>query len=158
MASGGKKARPAFSLLELVIVVVIVGIVASIAILHLSGGSDRTADAALEHDLTVLRNAIERYVAEHVGKYPTLPEIPDQLTKWTNSAGGVSAAKDAEHIYGPYVRQIPPLPVGARKGMTGISGGPAPGAGWIYNPTTGHIRANTTDIEISPTGVLYKSF
>ncbi len=139
-----RKTDKGFSLLELVIVVVIVGIIAAIAIPRMSRGSAGAADSALAGNLAVLRNAIDLYSAEHGGSYPTVADVTDQLTQYTNDAGVAQVGKDATHYYGPYVRKVPPLPVGAKKGKNGISDVDGLDVGWIYTVATGDIRANTT--------------
>jgi prepilin-type N-terminal cleavage/methylation domain-containing protein len=148
----------AFSLLELVIVVVVIGIIAAIAIPRMSRGAAGASDSALIADLAVLRNAIDLFATEHGGTFPTVANITNQLTQYTDAAGAAQAAKDATHIYGPYIRQIPPLPVGAKKGSVGISDADAAGIGWIYNETTGTVQSNTTATEKDVTGKLYSDY
>src|SRR3954453_19894807 len=104
----GRRAPQGFSLIELVIVVVIIGIIAAIAIPRLSRGSAGAADSALLGDLAVLRNAIDLYATEHGGTYPALATFDPHLTQFTDSNGGVSATKEPTHIYGPYLRKVPP--------------------------------------------------
>ena len=147
----------AFSLLELVIVVVIIGIIAAIAVPRLSRGSEGAADAALMGDLAVLRNAIDLYATEHPGKFPTKADIGDQLTLYTDEAGD-AAAKDATHIYGPYVRKVPPLPVGARRRQTGVADIDGATIGWIYDEATGDIKANCPDAEKDAAGKQYNQY
>ncbi len=136
--------RWGFSLLEVVIVVAIIAILAAIGIPRMSRGSKGANDSALSGDLAVLRNAIDLYATEHSGTFPTALDINTQLTGYTDAAGGVGA-KDATHIYGPYMRSIPPLPVGANKGQSKIAAVTAADVGWIYVQSTGTITANTTD-------------
>ncbi len=147
-----------FSLIELVIVVVIIGIIGAIAIPRISRGSAGAADSATMGDLAVLRNAIDLYATEHDGTYPTLAAIEDQLTQYTDSAGNVSATRDATHIYGPYVRRIPPLKVGVEKGSTAFTdtAGTAD-SGWVYDEDTGNLVPNTTT-EADATGRLYSDY
>ena len=152
------KRRKAFSLLELVIVVVIIAIIAAIAVPRLSRGTAGAADSALSGDLAVLRNALDLYSAEHGGSYPAVATIVAQLTQYTDAAGDAQATKDTTHIYGPYIRQIPSLPVGAAKGSTGIAAAAAAGVGWIYTAATGAIQANCTALEIDATGKLYSAY
>jgi general secretion pathway protein G len=149
--------RSGFSLLEVVIVVAIIAILAAIGIPRMSRGARGANDSALNGDLSTLRNAIDLYAAEHVGAYPTDPN-GGQLTKYTNATGTVNAAKTTEYIYGPYVRVIPPLPVGTRKGGTKIAAADAAGVGWIYDATEGKIKANTTDAEKDEAGKAYNSY
>ncbi|MBB6429256.1 prepilin-type N-terminal cleavage/methylation domain-containing protein [Algisphaera agarilytica] len=141
-----------FSLVELVIVVVIVGLLAAIAIPRFSRGAAGATDSALSGDLAVLRNAIEMYGAEHNGTYPLAATFEAQLTQYTKLDGSTSATKDADFPYGPYLHAVPALKVGAAAGGTGIKAVTAAptledadtSVGWLYNQTTGQIYANDT--------------
>ncbi len=147
-----------FSLLELVIVVAIVAILAAIGVPRMSRGSRGADDSALGGDLTTLRSAIDLYATEHTGTYPDVDKIADQLTQYSNAAGAVSDKKTTDCIYGPYLRAIPPLPVGAKRGQTGIAAADGPEVGWIYDATEGTIHANTPDAEKGDTGKLYNTY
>lgn len=154
--------RSGFTLAELVMVITIIGILAAlaaprVAILH--GHGEGTALLA---DLRILRNAIELYASEHGGSYPGLladgagggarteAAFLSQLTQFSNAQGGVSISRSSSFHLGPYLfAGMPPLPVGPKKGGTGVlivSTEPAPNegsaAGWIYNPETGEIIGN----------------
>jgi len=146
----------AFSLLELVIVIAIMAVLAAIAIPRMSRGSRGADEAALEGDLAVLRNAIEVFAAEHSNTYPLVSNIVKQLTQYTDAFGHAQATRDKTHIYGLYVLKVPPLPIGPRKGCTGIAAADAKDVGWIYDEKTGHIRANTTTQIIEVTGRLFR--
>ena len=132
-----------FSLLELVIVVAILAVIAAIALPRLGGSTDRADDAAVGADLETLQKAIDLFAAEHHGRYPTAAAIADQLTQYTDLDGHTRAARDAAHIYGPYLRAIPPLPVGHHKGDTKVAAADSAGVGWLYNETSGEIAPNT---------------
>jgi general secretion pathway protein G len=147
-----------FSLLEVVIVVAIIAILAAIGIPRMSRGSRGATDSALSANLAVLRNAIDLYAAEHGGTFPGADTVANQLTKFTDIAGATSDTKTTTHIYGPYLRNIPPLPVGDNKGNTGIAAAHAAGVGWIYTAATGTIRANTGEAESDDTGRLYSAY
>ena len=147
-----------FSLLEVVIVVAIIAILAAIGIPRMSRGSRGAGDSALRADLAVLRNAIDLYAAEHQGTYPTTSGIVNQLTQYTDSSGAVSASKTTTHIYGPYIRDIPTLPVGSHKGDSGIADANAAGVGWIYVSTTGSIKSNTVASEQDDTEKAYSDY
>lgn len=151
--------RGGFSLLEVVIVVAIIAILAAIGIPRMSRGSKGAGDSALSGDLAVLRNAIDLYAAEHGGTFPTAANITTQLTQYTDITGTtISPTKTATAIYGPYMRSIPPLPVGDNKGETGISANAAdPGTGWVYVQAGGTITANTL-AEEDDTGKPYNTY
>ncbi len=160
--------KTAFSLVELVIVIVIIGIIAAIAVPRIGRGAKGASDSALLANLAALRNAIDLYAVEHGGKYPASATGDDgdtfsnQLTKKTNAAGETGTTE--AHIYGPYLRQLPPVPVGPNKGASGVlvqATGPTVNeanttAGWAYNSATGDIIANTDDEDDS--GVAYNTY
>jgi len=151
--------RGGFSLLEVVIVVAIIAILAAIGIPRMSRGSRGANDSAVSGNLAVLRNAIELYSAEHGGSFPAVATITDQLTKYTDINGTPNATKTTQYVYGPYVRAVPPLTVGQRKGKNGVKAVDDPNAGWIYaDAVTGVIKANTTGTEKDDAGKLYSDY
>lgn len=158
MRSAALGVRRAFSLIELVIVVVIIGIIGAIAIPRLSRGAAGAADSSLTANLTVLRTAIDLFHTEHGGVYPAVATIEAQLTQFSDDAGATSATSSATHIYGPYLRAVPPLPLGAKKGSTGIAAVDGAGVGWIYDETTGKIKANCVDAEVDVRGKKYNTY
>jgi len=150
-----------FSLLEVVLVVAIVAIFAAIAIPRASRGSKGGSETALVGDLRVLRGALDRYAAEHGGVYPTNKDIVKQLTRYSDLNGVTMTTKDDNHLLGPYLRSVPPLPVGQKRGATGIdeqSKAGSGGVGWIYDETTGAICANCTDTELDSRDIRYNSY
>ncbi len=150
--------RRGFSLLELVIVVVILGIIGAIAIPRLSQGASGAADSALASNLAVLRNAIDLYAAEHRGNYPTLADFEDQMLLYSDANGNTQATKDSDHVFGPYLRSIPPLPVGTEAGSNVVGGSVAAGTGWLYDETAGTISAALADTEEDASGTAYSDY
>jgi prepilin-type N-terminal cleavage/methylation domain-containing protein len=59
-----------FTLVELVVVVMILGILAAVAAPKLLGTSSAAADNGIKQTLAIVRDAIERYAAEHGGTLP----------------------------------------------------------------------------------------
>jgi len=169
MRSKSKRSYRGFSLVELVIVIIIIGIIAAIAIPRVSRGSRGAGESALTSNLSVLRNAVELYASEHNGRYPgtkvdgtfdtTNGTFMDQMLKYSNDLGATVAVKDASHPFGPYLRKgVPPLPVSSKKGASGVdidsTNSPptvtsSTTAGWVYNPKTGDIIANSGDMDES---------
>ena len=139
----------AFSLVELVIVVVILGVIAAIAVPRISRGARGASDSALRADLAAMRNGIDLYAAEHVGAFPAVATFEAQMTTYTDEAGAAVPVKDAAHLYGPYLRAIPGLPVAGAgltagaKGDTAVAAAAGAGVGWVYDATSGAILANT---------------
>ncbi|MFH0982681.1 MAG: prepilin-type N-terminal cleavage/methylation domain-containing protein [Planctomycetota bacterium] len=155
--------RVGFSLVELVIVIVIIGIIAAIAVPRISRGAKGASDSALRANVTVLRNAIDLYAAEHVGDFATVADFVVQLTTYTNVAGDAVATKDSTHIFGPYLKGVPTLPVagagttGGAVGDDGVAAADAAGVGWLYDEDTGDIVANT-GTATDEAGTAYNTF
>ncbi len=154
--------KAGFSLVELVVVIVIIGILAAIAVPRLSRGSAGATSSAVISDLTIVRNAIQLYAAEHTSTFPTL-DIVNQLTKYSDSAGNINPAKTDVFRYGPYLMAMPKCPVG-NIGKDGVlidatNSPPTPSGnamGWVYNPTTGEFLVNSTATD--DTGKAYNTY
>lgn len=152
-----KKNRSGFTLIELVVVVVIIAIIAAIAIPKMSRGSAGAGDSAVSQDLSTMRAALELYQAEHDGTYPSnalATTFVNQLTEYTDNLGNTQSTKDTTHIYGPYLKAVPSLPVGTNKGLNTftITGPAGTGAfGWFYDGTTVWANDPSTDIDVKST-------
>lgn len=170
-----KTTRRGVNLVELLLVIIIIGVIASIAIPRASRGSRVTGDPELVNCLAVLRTAIEEYAADHEGRFPGTRAdrtagdaqlFVDQLTKFTSAAGEVSDTRTPAHPFGPYIRHgIPALPVGANRNSRSVAidtrnlipvVDTSTTAGWIYNPSTGDIIANAEGTDEN--GQLYANY
>ncbi len=139
MTGTRKKLLRGFSLIELTIVIIILGVISAIAIPRMIKGAENADVTALTADLAVLRGAIEMCRYEHAAYPSNAIEFRDWLT--TTVLGN-----------GPYIVKIPELKTGIQKGNTTakiIASDPAvvgdvdAGAiGWLFNATTGGIWAN----------------
>ena len=136
------KARNGFTLVELLIVVVVLGILAAIVIPQFS---DASSDAKLNRlltDLQTMRSQIELYKIQHNGALPGAgtATFTDAMTDQTDVAG--AAGTD----YGPYVRQIPTNPfndladIDEEAGVTLLG---SDNKGWHFNTSTGAFSADT---------------
>lgn len=143
------KSWRAFSLVELVIVIVIIGVIAAIAVPRISRGAKGAADAAMIADLATMRSSLDLYAAEHAGLYPGATTFEAQMTTFSNEAGATVGTKDSTHIFGPYLKAVPGLPIagtgtlGGKKGDNGVAAADALTIGWLYTASTGVIVANT---------------
>lgn len=166
-ASGG------FSVIEGVIVLVILGTIAAVAIPRMTRAGQSAAENTLAGDMAVWRNALELYQRDHNGVYPkNSATLADQLMLYTDAAGEVSPNKDGSHIFGPYLRSVPPLPVSdpddgasvpigsTRIGPILIGGAPTRfipnGYGWLYDGA-GNVYPNTGSLT-DFSGKLYNSY
>jgi type II secretory pathway pseudopilin PulG len=152
-----------FPALELAIVVVVLGIVASVVVPRMSRGAPAASgadarDAVLVGRLKLLRTAVEAYTKDHGGRPPDPDRIGPQLTTFTDWGGRASPARTGQHVFGPYLRDIPPLPVGENKGKSTIGLVTDPRTGWTFDPTTAQIRANARPDERDRSGRAYAAY
>lgn len=142
------RTRGGFSLVELVIVVVIMGIIAAIAVPRMGSAAETARGNRLIADLRTLQEASDRYSAEHWGQNPgakpgggtaTAAEVISRLTGTTTGDGTI----DADGIYGPYLRT---WPTNALNGLVGLvvseSTLTPSGYGWRFKPSTGEFIAS----------------
>jgi len=125
-----------FTLIEVVIIIVILGILAAVAIPKYQDLSGEAKEAAARSSLGSLRSAITIYYATQAVKTGTATWPPfDSL----NTSGVVMEQSIPPN---PYVTSLGDsiLPVGAGVSKGTIQAG---GAGWVYKTTTGEIWLNS---------------
>lgn len=123
-------ARRGFTLVELVIVVLVIGIIAAIAAPKMFDTAGNARTNSTQQSLRTLRNAIELYRANN-GSYPAAASITTDLRTY---------------LQGPF----PAPQIGSRQNPTvasttsdPITAAAASGTeGWLYNATTGQIKVN----------------
>jgi len=147
-----------FTLVEILIVVIILGILAAIVIPQFTEASNDARESALASDLQTLRSQIELYKIQHLDKGPNLDEndaadnanFVARLTGKTDQDGKINA----NGAFGPYLQSFPsnPFVSGAGNdpdGVTVASGDPSgngdDSTGWYYNTDNGKISPYDND-------------
>lgn len=164
------KNQAGFTLIEMLVVVIILGILAMIIVPQISVSTDDARLNSLQTNLNSLRSAIEVYAAQHANRYPgTYSEadgttaVPDnaaakaallaQLTQFTDINGMVSGTKTATFKYGPYLKTgtLPLNPFNensdvlcdfAQADITAARAPAGAGEGWQYFAPIGVFFAN----------------
>jgi len=130
--------RNGFTLIELVVVIMILGILAAVAVPKLLNTTATATDNGLRQTLGVVRNAIEVYAASNNGKLP----------------GTDSTEATFKNDLKAYLRgEFPKCPIGKKDATiefvnvdTNTVLTPTGSKAWMYNTKDGRFIANTTDM------------
>jgi prepilin-type N-terminal cleavage/methylation domain-containing protein len=155
-----------FTLIEILIVVILLGILATIIVPQLSMSSDDAKLNTLKTNLNYLRNTIDLYYHQHNNTYPGVNDsngilstkendsvkgFEDQLFLYTDLKGEAVTIKDGTHQLGPYIKggELPRNPFNNKKGVvcdittTDITARVSDGnSGWKFYTKTGILMAN----------------
>ena len=175
MRSSSKRSR-GFTLVELIIVIIIIGIIATLAIPQFIDSTTDAQEATLAGDLAVLRNAINLYYHQHSSTYPGAVKedgtgdattdgavetaaLTNQLTQYTNADGLTSASLDrATYPFGPYLMTgLPDDPVAVTGSdldgvevtddASALTADADPATGWKYSKVSGQVISNNATYE-----------
>ena len=134
-----------FTLVEILIVVIILGILAAIVIPQFTNASTSARQSNLTTQLQSLQEQIAYYKLQHNNTNPPLISTGwTVLTEYTDISGNVSTTADATHIYGPYFPTAPTNPLTAVANASVVTTDPSSSPGWVYSETTGKIYATGT--------------
>jgi prepilin-type N-terminal cleavage/methylation domain-containing protein len=130
----------AFTLVEVLIVVAILGILAAVILPEYRNYTQKARESAAKESLQMLRTAIERYALQHNGippGYPNdIPTAPHSLIfVW--------------HMRNNYLNEIPKNPFNSLQTVKVLQNNesfpesPSGDTGWIYKAATKTIRLNS---------------
>ena len=134
--------KSGFTLVEILVVVVLLGILAAIVVPHFTGAGNETRTSALLTDLRRVRSQIEYYKFQHNEQLPaatgeTADDFLRRMTTKTDADGNVGTD------FGPYLQTIPINSFNERN--TVRIDGAAAGSntdGWRFDTTTGAFQAD----------------
>jgi general secretion pathway protein G len=145
----------AFTLVEVLIVVMLLAVLAMIAIPRFSSASDQARESALATDLQTTRQQVEVYKTDHNGRGPHLDEdgnldvvrFVGRLTNKTTVAGKID---NNNGTCGPYLREWPSnpfLPAGSAQSIKfGTDPAPRDGpSGWYFETDTAILYPNSVE-------------
>ena len=145
--------RSGFTLVEILIVVVILGILAAIVIPQFSQASTEARKSSVKSNLQMIRSQIMLYKTQHGDALPAKTDLITALTSKTDYDGTVNTSG----LYGPYMQKFPANALNelgdATDGseiteLTTVGASPTVSTttGWAYNSTTGDFFAvNSTE-------------
>ncbi len=145
--------RKAFSLVEILIVVIMLGIMAMIVIPKFSSSADDTRESALATDYSNASRQIELYKHQHAGRGPETDEngsldtanFVSRMTGRTTQESGLAANGE----FGPYLMEWPSNPFVEGAAASQITFGKDPPAardgatGWYYSWKTRRLYVNS---------------
>ena len=161
--------KRAFSLVELMMVIALLGILAAIILPTFKGHVTEAKKATAKDNLRIYRSAIELYTAHHNDPPGYLNGLIStssatflaQLMYTTDQNGqlsGGSEVKTATYPFGPYLKTVPENPFNNRNTISVLGAGedfPASATGqfgWVYQPQTKSMKLDWpgTDSEDIP--------
>ncbi len=125
--------RRGFSLIEMVIVILILGIIAAVAAPRMFDTAEQAEINTTRQQLAVLRNAIEMYRAQN-GAYPANGALPTAMSTMLNgpfphpTIGSVRGLEGVYYDTTTTSAQVVPVPDSTN--------------GWAYKPHNGSLKLN----------------
>jgi general secretion pathway protein G len=130
-----------FTLVEILIVVIILGILAAIVIPQFTNASDSARQSSIQSQLQTIRSQIQLYKVQHLDTFPTVANLITAqwsvMTAASDQTGAVPPGT-GQTALGPYLQQAPINPYNNSSTVAAAAGA---GVGWVYNAATGAIQA-----------------
>jgi general secretion pathway protein G len=145
--------RRGFTLVEILIVVIILGILAAIVIPQFTNASQDARKNSLTSQLQTIRSQIELFKMQHLDKNPTglsTAGTTVAATAWKEMLIKTDQYQAAGGNFGPYLQGAPANPLNGSSDVlvvsTDVTLGGASGAtseGWIFNQANGKSWATS---------------
>ncbi len=128
-----RKNRSGFTLVEILIVVIILGILAAIVIPQFTNASSSAKTSSVQSTLQSIRSQIELYKIQHNDTPPTLTDATGwgYLTGPTDQTGNTSTTNGGVFTNGPYLQQVPKNPLNGNTAIESVAAASTVDA-WYY--------------------------
>ena len=118
-----------FTLVEILIVVIILGILAAIVIPQFTNASNDARQNSIASTLQTLRGQIELYKIQHSDTPPLAASMWVNMVNASNTTGATNATANTTYPLGPYLQAAPVNPA---NGQSAIGAAAGTAVGWVY--------------------------
>ena len=135
-----KRNSRGFTLVEILIVVIILGILAAIVIPQFTSASSDARNNSLASTLQTMRGQIELFKIQHGDTPPAQTALTVVLTGKTSTADTTQV--NTAGTFGPYVQQFPINPL---NGWSTVAAAAGANVGWVYVVTGTQYAVTATN-------------
>jgi general secretion pathway protein G len=150
--------RKGFTLVEILIVVIILGILAAIVIPQFTNASTDARKSNMASQDQTVKSQISLYMLQHndvppgSGASANLWEYLTTVTDANGDLSGGSGFSSANPSYGPYMPNAAVNPLTATSNVVDLGTTASTANGWYYNATTGEFHGADTQGNMSDDG------
>lgn len=151
MKSYRRSNRKGFTLVEILIVVIILGILAAIVIPQFTNASSDARQSSMTSQLQTIRSQVELYKLQHGDVFPTTDGAIDSAWDWTKLTGTSTGTNGA--TVGPYLQTAPINPLNNLSNVVSLATAPAVGTveagGYVFAQDTGKVYGVDKDSKLT---------
>ena len=147
-----KNINRGFTLVEILIVVIILGILAAIVIPQFTNASNNARSSSVQSTLQTIRSQIELFKLQHSDTPPTATAITNwQLFLTTSTTTETNVTNPAGALFGPYMQTAPVNPM---NNQSAVGTAVATTVGWVYTNTAGSSQYSIQAVNTTGNAVL----